>query len=86
MRLLLLLAAAALLVSGCGSDACKRTCAKLKSCGAVTNQTQCVKDCETPPNGGRTCSNEDAIATCFEKATCEEVTSESSRLSCPSCQ
>ena len=85
MRLLLSLAVA-LLVAGCGSDACKRTCAKLKRCGAVTNEAQCVKDCETPPNGGRTCSNEDAIATCFENATCEEVTSESSRLTCPSCQ
>jgi hypothetical protein len=86
MRLLLSLAAAAVLLAGCGSDACKRTCAKLKSCGAVTDELQCVKDCETPPNGGRTCSNEDAIATCFEAATCADLTSESSRLTCPSCQ
>jgi hypothetical protein len=74
------------LLAGCGANPCQRTCTKLASCKVVTNEAQCEYDCKHPPNGGRTCSNEDAIATCIENASCDDLTKESSRLKCPACQ
>ncbi|MBS2026929.1 MAG: hypothetical protein JST54_03405 [Deltaproteobacteria bacterium] len=76
----------ALVVVGCGSSPCSTVCKKLASCNAITSsEKQCEDDCEHPASG-RTCLNEDAIATCFQNATCDELTSQSSRLQCPTCQ
>jgi hypothetical protein len=75
------------LLVGCGPSPCDRVCTKLNSCHALTvSESQCATDCSHPPNGARTCTNEDAIASCFEQASCDDLTNESSRLRCPTCQ
>lgn len=80
------LAALLLLLAGCGSSPCDTVCKKLASCSALTStEAQCVEDCEKP-SSGHTCANEDAIASCFNAATCDQLTSQSSTLQCPSCQ
>ncbi len=71
---------------GCSPSPCHRTCTKLASCQVVPDEAQCEKDCDSPPNGGQPCSNEDAIATCIENATCDQLTSVTSQLQCPACQ
>jgi hypothetical protein len=72
---------------GCSPSPCSRVCNKLNSCPGVlaVSESQCENDCNNPPNGGQTCSNEDAIATCIEQASCQELSQEDSRLQCPSC-
>jgi hypothetical protein len=71
---------------GCGSSSCARVCRKLASCKALsTDESTCTKDCEKPTLG-RTCANEDAIASCIENASCDELTKETSQLKCPACQ
>jgi hypothetical protein len=78
---------------GCGASPCARVCQKLDSCGALAladggtdgAEPACEQDCANPPSG-HTCTNENSIAGCIEQASCEELTSESSRLQCPSCQ
>jgi hypothetical protein len=74
-----------LLVVGCGESPCQKVCTKLASCSVVTDAKQCQSDCESPPNGGAPCDNEDAIATCMEAATCEQLTDVTSTLTCPTC-
>jgi len=85
--LLTALAVAALGLAACGPSPCARVCQKLASCdGAlVTTEAQCTADCEDPA-AGHTCANEDAIASCIEGASCEALTSASSRLQCPGCE
>lgn len=88
------IALVALSLAACGASPCSRVCQKLDSCGALAlpdggssgAELACEQDCENPPGGGHTCTNEDAIASCFEAASCEDLTSESSRLKCPSCE
>jgi len=71
---------------GCGSSPCSAVCKKLASCSAITStESQCEDDCEHPATG-RTCLNEDQIATCITNASCDDLTSQSSRLQCPTCQ
>jgi hypothetical protein len=78
---LLLLALAA-----CGSSPCRDVCHKLASCNALSStEDQCTQDCEHPVSG-RTCDNEDAIASCITQASCDDLTLTSSRLKCPTCQ
>jgi len=91
MRILPFLAL--LVLIGCGASPCARVCQKLASCGALAFadggtdgiEAACEKDCAEPPSG-HTCDNEDSIASCMEQASCDDLTKESSRLSCPSCQ
>jgi hypothetical protein len=85
MRILLALGALALL-AGCGASPCAKVCQKLGSCNALSvSVDQCTKDCEQPANG-HSCANEDAIASCMDAASCDDLTKESSRLKCPACQ
>lgn len=82
----LLMTLLALSSQGCGRSACARVCQKLSSCKALsTDEATCTRDCEKPALG-RTCSNEDAIASCIENASCDDLTKESARLRCPACQ
>ena len=86
MRALLILAFATL--AGCGASPCAQVCQKLSSCSALmsgVSESQCEQDCEHPASG-RTCSNEDAIASCVQSASCDDLTLESSRLKCPGCE
>jgi hypothetical protein len=83
MRIVLVLAA---LAAGCGSSPCAKVCQKLQTCNALSvSVAQCTQDCEQPANG-HSCANEDAIASCMESASCDDLTKESSRLKCPACQ
>ena len=70
---------------GCSPSPCQRVCTKLSTCKVVASESQCQKDCQAPPNGGTTCHNEDAIATCIEGATCEQLMDVTSTLQCPTC-
>ena len=83
MRLLALVVLAT--ASACGESPCEKACTKLASCSAVTSESQCQADCQTPPNGAAPCDNEDAIATCIQGATCEQLTDVTSTLQCPTC-
>ena len=92
--MLRLLAASCLAaLCACGPSPCGRVCQKLDSCGALVlpdggtdgAEAACEQDCSNPPSG-HTCVNEDAIASCFEQASCDDLTKESSRLQCPGCE
>ena len=82
----IVLAIALLALAGCGSSPCSKVCQKLGSCNALqVSVQQCTQDCEQPANG-HSCANEDAIASCIESASCDDLTKETSRLKCPACQ
>ena len=83
-----LMALAAVAILGCGSSPCATVCKKLASCNALastSSEKQCQDDCENPASG-RTCTNEDDIAKCISAASCDDLTSQSSRINCPTCQ
>ncbi len=71
--------------AGCAASPCQRVCTKLATCKVVASESQCQSDCQKPPNGGSPCNNEDAIATCIEGATCQQLTDVTSTLQCPTC-